>query len=77
MAPSRCRCCDWEEQVVETTGPGPRAAGAATAAKLNSLADPAGDIYHAMVLVGCATMSNRNGFPGVVLGLSGGIDSAL
>ena len=25
----------------------------------------------------CATTSNKNGFPGVVLGLSGGIDSAL
>ena len=25
----------------------------------------------------CATMSSKNGFPGVVLGLSGGIDSAL
>ena len=25
----------------------------------------------------CATMSARNGFPGVILGLSGGIDSAL
>ena len=25
----------------------------------------------------CATMSTRNGFPGVILGLSGGIDSAL
>ena len=37
--------------------------------------DPA-DIYHAM-LVGLRDYVNRNGFPGVVLGLSGGIDSAL
>ena len=37
--------------------------------------DPA-DIYHAM-LVGLRDYVNRNRFPGVVLGLSGGIDSAL
>ncbi len=37
--------------------------------------DPA-DVYHAM-LVGLRDYVNRNGFPGVVLGLSGGIDSAL
>ena len=34
------------------------------------------DIYHAMV-VGLRDYVNGNGFPGVVLGLSGGIDSAL
>ncbi|MBC7519788.1 MAG: NAD+ synthase [Sandarakinorhabdus sp.] len=37
--------------------------------------DPA-DIYHAM-LVALRDYVNRNGFKGVVLGLSGGIDSAL
>ncbi|WP_300538863.1 NAD+ synthase [Sphingosinicella sp.] len=34
------------------------------------------DIYHAMQ-IGLADYVNRNRFPGVVLGLSGGIDSAL
>ncbi|WP_438728406.1 NAD+ synthase [Parasphingorhabdus sp. DH2-15] len=34
------------------------------------------DIYNAMI-VGLRDYVNRNGFPGVVLGLSGGIDSAL
>ena len=34
------------------------------------------DIYHAMV-VGLRDYVGRNGFPGVILGLSGGIDSAL
>ena len=34
------------------------------------------DVYHAM-MVGLADYVNRNGFPGVILGLSGGIDSAL
>jgi NAD+ synthase len=33
-------------------------------------------IYHAMML-GLADYVNKNGFPGVILGLSGGIDSAL
>ena len=37
--------------------------------------DPA-DVYHAM-LMGLRDYVNRNRFPGVVLGLSGGIDSAL
>ncbi len=42
-------------------------------------AEPDGDdetLYHAM-LVGLRDYVNRNRFPGVVLGLSGGIDSAL
>jgi NAD+ synthase len=34
------------------------------------------DIYHAM-MVGLGDYVGRNGFPGVILGLSGGIDSAL
>jgi len=34
------------------------------------------DIYHAMML-GLRDYVQRNGFPGVILGLSGGIDSAL
>jgi len=34
------------------------------------------DIYHAM-MVGLSDYVRRNGFPGVILGLSGGIDSAL
>jgi len=34
------------------------------------------DIYHAM-MIGLADYVGRNGFPGVILGLSGGIDSAL
>ena len=69
---------DWEEAVTTTIwtrhglghhwtcDPGP-------VAQLD--ADPE-DIYHAM-LVGLRDYVNRNGFPGVVLGLSGGIDSAL
>lgn len=38
--------------------------------------DKLSNIYHAMVL-GLKDYVNKNGFPGIILGLSGGIDSAL
>ncbi|KAB7647405.1 NAD+ synthase [Polymorphobacter fuscus] len=69
---------DWEEAVVishwtrSTLGHHWTCAAGALA---TLDADPA-DIYHAM-LVALRDYVNRNGFPGVVLGLSGGIDSAL
>ncbi len=69
---------DWDETTVTTVWTrstlGHRwACETGTLATLD--ADPA-DIYHAMV-VGLRDYVNRNRFPGVVLGLSGGIDSAL
>jgi NAD+ synthase len=48
-------------------------------AKTKKVAQPldrAADIYHALML-GLRDYVDKNGFPGVVLGLSGGIDSAL
>jgi len=69
---------DWDENVVTThwtrsmlghrwtCAQGPRAV----------LDNEPADIYHAM-LTALRDYVNRNGFPGVVLGLSGGIDSAL
>ena len=67
---------DWEEASVVTRwiegADGWRCEPGAVAA-LES--DPA-DLYHAM-LVGLRDYVNRNGFPGVILGLSGGIDSHL
>ena len=66
----------WEERVVVTEwtktngkwvcAPGEKAAGEAR--------EPS--VYHAMML-GLRDYVNKNRFPGVVLGLSGGIDSAL
>ncbi|MDX3901272.1 MAG: NAD+ synthase [Sphingobium sp.] len=44
--------------------------------EIAALDDHPGNIYNAMVL-GLRDYVNRNRFPGVVLGLSGGIDSAL
>ena len=67
---------DWEEQEVTThwtrTAQGWRCDRGAAA----TLADHPEDIYCAMVLA-LRDYVNRNGFPGVVLGLSGGIDSAI
>ena len=66
---------DWEEQVAETrwtrTAQGWRCDRGVQAA----LAGHPEDIYCAMVLA-LRDYVRRNGFPGVVLGLSGGIDSA-
>ncbi len=45
-------------------------------AELTPLLDPLEAVYQALV-VGVRDYVNKNGFPGVVLGLSGGIDSAL
>ena len=69
---------DWEEAIATTRwtrhGIGHHwTCEQGTVAQLD--ADP-GDIYHAM-LVALRDYVNRNRFPGVVLGLSGGIDSAL
>ena len=47
----------------------------ATAADMAILSHEA-DLYHA-VMIGLRDYVGKNGFPGVVLGLSGGIDSAL
>ena len=46
------------------------------AAAMKSVPEGAGAIYHALLL-GLRDYTYKNGFPGVVLGLSGGIDSAL
>lgn len=67
---------DWEEEVRLTRwargGSGWRCEGG----ELAPLEPFPSDVYHAM-MVGLRDYVNRNRFPGVVLGLSGGIDSAL
>ena len=70
------QCPDWEESLTTThwtRTPTGWACAQSTIAKLEE--DPA-DIYHAM-LIALRDYVNRNGFPGVVLGMSGGVDSAL
>ena len=69
---------DWEEGVVTTQWTRSLLARSWTCAqgpRAQLDEDPA-DIYHAMLLA-LRDYVNRNGFSGVVLGLSGGIDSAL
>lgn len=46
------------------------------AAEITTIADPLADIYAALVL-GLKDYIQKNDFPGVLLGLSGGVDSAL
>ncbi|QLC25598.1 NAD+ synthase [Parasphingopyxis algicola] len=71
---------DWEEEIATTVWEKQGAKGnggwACTDGPQHDLDDHPADIYHAM-LFGLRDYVNRNRFPGVVLGLSGGIDSAL
>ena len=71
---------DWEEQVVTTrwtrTGPSGVGGWRCDKGEVAKLADHPEDIYCAMVLA-LRDYVDRNRFPGVVLGLSGGIDSAI
>lgn len=66
---------DWEEQVVETRWTKTAKGWRCDRGALEPLAQHPEDIYSAMVLA-LRDYVKRNGFPGVVLGLSGGIDSA-
>lgn len=69
---------DWEEELVETHWEAETTDGAwhCATGEIHALDEFPADVYHAM-LVGLRDYVNDNGFPGVVLGLSGGIDSAL
>ena len=66
---------DWEEQVVQTNWTKTAQGWRCDRGAIETLAVHPEDIYCAMVL-SLRDYVNRNGFPGVVLGLSGGIDSA-
>jgi NAD+ synthase len=67
---------DWEEALLVTDWS--RGAGGwwCDTREVHALDPYPEDIYHAM-MVGLRDYVQRNGFPGVILGLSGGIDSAL
>ena len=67
---------DWEEQEVTTRWTRTSTGWRCEPGPVATLADHPEDIYCAMVLA-LRDYINRNGFPGVVLGLSGGIDSAI
>ncbi len=67
---------DWEEQEVTTRWTRTATGWRCNAGEIAPLADHPEDIYCAMVLA-LRDYVDRNRFPGVVLGLSGGIDSAI
>ena len=67
----------WEEKLVAHRMAARRAAaGAASRASARAIEEDDAAAYHACVL-GLRDYVDKNGFPGVVLGLSGGIDCAL
>ena len=67
---------DWEEHEVTTRWTRTATGWRCDAGEIAPLADHPEDIYCAMVLA-LRDYVKRNRFPGVVLGLSGGIDSAI
>ncbi|MDP3906267.1 NAD+ synthase [Novosphingobium sp.] len=67
---------DWEEQEITTRWTRTATGWRCDRGVIEPLSDHPEDIYCAMVLA-LRDYVNRNRFPGVVLGLSGGIDSAI
>lgn len=67
---------DWDETIRLTTWTRSDTGWVCEPGEITAQDDDPADVYHAM-LVGLRDYVNRNRFPGVVLGLSGGIDSAL
>jgi len=68
--------CDWEDQLLLTEW-AREADGWRCSTRAEDKLDPfPEDVYQAM-LVGLRDYVTSNGFPGVILGLSGGVDSAL
>src|SRR3954447_26568447 len=68
--------CDWEEVLLMTDWERTAAGWRCTTRETHRLDAFPEDVYQAMI-VGLRDYVGRNGFPGVILGLSGGIDSAL
>jgi NAD+ synthase len=67
---------DWEEALVMTDWERGPDGWRCAEGEIHPLDPAPADIYHAMIM-GLRDYVNANRFPGVVLGLSGGIDSAL
>ena len=67
---------DWEEDLRLTIWEKGSAGWHCLPGQITPLEANPGDVWHAM-MIGLRDYVNRNGFPGVVLGMSGGIDSAI
>ena len=68
--------CDWEEALLVTDWQRTPDGWRCMTRESHALDAFPADVYQAMI-VGLRDYVQRNGFPGVILGLSGGIDSAL
>ena len=68
--------CDWEEALLLTDWERTAEGWRCTTRETHALDAFPEDVYQAMML-GLRDYVERNGFPGLILGLSGGIDSAL
>jgi NAD+ synthase len=68
--------CDWHEALLITDWERTSDGWRCTTRETHELDAFPQDVYQAMI-VGLRDYVERNGFPGVILGLSGGIDSAL
>jgi NAD+ synthase len=68
--------CDWNEALLITDWERTAEGWRCTTRESHELDAFPQDVYQAMI-VGLRDYVTRNGFPGVILGLSGGIDSAL
>jgi NAD+ synthase len=68
--------CDWNEALLITDWERTSEGWRCTTRETHTLDAFPEDVYQAMI-VGLRDYVQRNGFPGVILGLSGGIDSAL
>ena len=68
--------CDWNEALLITDWERRAEGWRCTTRETHALDAFPEDVYQAMI-VGLRDYVGRNGFPGVILGLSGGIDSAL
>ncbi len=67
---------DWEERIVKTHWTREAKGWVCAKGEIESLDTDLEGIYHAMMM-GLRDYVNRNRFSGIILGLSGGIDSAL
>jgi NAD+ synthase len=67
---------DWEERIVKTHWTRGAKGWACAKGEIESLDTDLEGIYHAM-MIALRDYVNRNGFSGIILGLSGGIDSAI
>ncbi len=71
-----CSMAGWDEAIELTRWTRSSDGWTCAPGRIESAGDPRADTYRALV-TGLRDYVDKNGFPGIVLGLSGGVDSAL